>query len=146
MLNIKNIAVEAVLMETHRCNKSWSVHARTDRRRRGRGDSVRKGKLGVQGMHLSFVLALTLQFNFRFTPVKISIKLKFLVFDLRQTIFKICFWDLLFSLVTLQDQSNLRLVKILVIAELWGVRSGRSGAPWLRKSGYPCIREILVGT
>lgn len=71
MLNFKKAAMEAVLMETHRCNKSWSVHARTDCMRRGRGDSVKKGKLGVQGMLLSFVLALTLQFNFRFNPVKI---------------------------------------------------------------------------
>ena len=107
---------------------------------------IEKGEAGSPSMHLSFVLALTLQFNFRFTSVKIQIELKFLVFDLRQTIFKICFWDLLFSLVTVRDQSNLRLVKILVIAELWGVRGGRRGAPWLRKSGYPCIWEVLVGT
>ena len=71
MLNIENAAMEAVLMETHRCNKSWSCACPPDCRRRGKGDSVRKGKLGVRGMHLSFVLALILQFNFRFAPVKI---------------------------------------------------------------------------
>lgn len=71
MLNIKNAATEAVLMEHIAATKVGLAHARTDCRRRGKGDSVRKGKLGVRGMHLSFVLALTLQFNFRFAPVKI---------------------------------------------------------------------------
>ena len=31
-------------------------------------------------------------------------------------------------------------------AELWRARSARCGAPWVRKSGYLCIHEILVLT
>ena len=55
MLNIKNAAMETVIIKHIATTKVALAHACTDCRRSGRGDLVRKGKPGIQDMHLTFV-------------------------------------------------------------------------------------------